>query len=96
MPESMLGKWAGSLAVVFLVLLVALVLGVGMGTLPRGTTVAIAFGTLTMVAAFAAFVTGVVSLIKSKDRSPVVILTVVLATVGVIIFTMEMLEGIAR
>ena len=95
MPKSMLGKWAGGLLVVFLVLFVALVVGVNGGTLPRGTTIAIAFGISTTLAAYATFITSLASLIRSKDRSPVVILAVVLGTIGAIIFTMEMLEGIA-
>jgi hypothetical protein len=94
-PVSMLGKCAGGLLVVFLVLFVALVVGVNGGTLPRGTKPAITFGISTTIAAYATFITSVASLIKSKDRSPVVILAVVFGTVGVILFTMEMLEGIA-
>ena len=94
MPKSMLGKFTCGLLVVFLVLFVGLVVGVNSGTLPRGTTVAIACGILTTVAGYATFITSIASLIK-KDRSPVVILAVVLGAVGVILFTMEMLEGIS-
>ncbi len=95
MPKSLLGKWAGGLLVVFFLLFVTLVAGVNSGTLPRGTPPAIAIGMGTTVAAYAMFITSLVSTIKSKDRSPVVILTVVLGAIGVLIFTMEMLEGIA-
>ena len=95
MPKSMLGKCAGGLLVLFFVLFVALVVGVNSGTLPRGTMFAITLGMSATVAAYATFITSVASSIKSKDRSPIVILAIVFGAIGVLIFTMEMLAGIA-
>jgi len=94
MPKSRLGKYAGGLLVVFLVFLVALILGVNSGTLPRGTPLAKTAGICTTIAAIATFVTAVISSIKFKDRSFVVILAVIFGTLGVILFTLETLEVI--
>jgi hypothetical protein len=94
MPKSKLGKYAGGLLVIFLVLLVAIMVGVNRGTLPRGTPLAKTAGICTMIAAIATFVTGVISAIKFKDRSFVVILAVIFGTLGVILFTLETLEVI--
>jgi hypothetical protein len=93
-PKSRLGKYAAGLLVVFFVLLVALMIGVNSGTLPRGTPLAKTAGICTMIAAIATFVTGVISLIKFKDRSFVVILVVIFGALGVILFTLETLEVI--
>ncbi len=94
MPKSKLGKYAGGLLVVFLVFLVALILGVNSGTLSRGTPLAKTAGICTTIAAIATFVTAVISSTKFKDRSFVVILAVIFGTLGVILFTLETLEVI--
>ncbi len=95
MPKSNLGRYAGVLLGVFLALLVALILGVNLGELPRGTPLTITVGMCTMIAGLATFVTGLVSLIKFKDRSSVVILAVFFGAIAVLLITMETLEAIA-
>jgi xanthosine utilization system XapX-like protein len=49
-------------------------------------------GTSALVAGLAAFVTGVVSLIKFRDRSPAVIATVAFGFLAVLITAMEVAE----
>jgi fluoride ion exporter CrcB/FEX len=95
MPKTKLGKWAGGLSVVFLVLLIALILGVNLGILSPGIPLAITVGICTMIAGFATFVIGVVSLAKFKDRSFVVILAIVLGSIAITIFIFEAVEAIA-
>jgi len=47
-----------------------------------------------MIAGIAAFVAGTVSLIKFKDRSFVVILATIFGSLAILIFIMEVVEGI--
>jgi hypothetical protein len=94
MPKTKLGKWAGGLSAVFVVLLIVVInernwLGLKIGD-PR----LIMLGTCMMISGIAAFVTGTVSLIKFKDRSPVVILAVVFGFIAIVITTMEVVEAI--
>ena len=96
MPKTKLGKWAGGLSAVFVVLLIVVInernwLGLKIGD-PR----LIMLGTCMMISGIAAFVTGTVSLIKFKDRSPVVILAVVFGFVAVLIIIMEVVEAIVE
>ena len=96
MPKTKLGKWAGGLSAVFVVLLIVVIneriwLGLKIGD-PR----LIMLGTCMMISGIAAFVTGTVSLIKFKDRSPVVILAVVFGFIAVLIIIMEVVEAIVE
>ena len=94
MPKTKLGKWAGGLLAVFVVLLVALILGMKLVGLMPGTPLIITLGTCMMISGIAAFVTGVVALIRFKDRSFVVILAVVLGFFASLLSIMEVVEGI--
>jgi hypothetical protein len=47
-----------------------------------------------MVTGIAAFVTGAISLFKFKDRSFVVILATIFGSIAILIFIMEVVEGI--
>ena len=94
MPKTKLGKWAGILMAVFVVLLIVVLnerkwLGLKIGD-PR----LILLATSMMISGIAAFVTGTVSLIRFKDRSPVVILAVVFGFMAVLIIIMEVVEAI--
>jgi len=91
MPKTKLGKWAGALLVVFVVLIVALIFG----RWRPGTAPARIVGLGAGVAGIAAFVTGLVSLIKFKDRSFAVILAVVIGSLALLIGIMEVVEGIS-
>jgi hypothetical protein len=93
MPKTKLGIWAGGLLVVFVVLFIALIYGMN-GWRP-GTAPAVIVGFGAMIAGIAAFVTGLVSLVKFKDRSFVVLLAVIIGAIAVLIIIMEVVEGIA-
>src|SRR4030043_209412 len=94
MPKTKLGKWAGGLLVVFVLFLVALILGMKLAGLMPGTPLIITLGTCMMISGIASFVTGVVALIRFKDRSFVVILAVVLGFFASLISIMEVVERI--
>jgi xanthosine utilization system XapX-like protein len=63
---------------------------------PAGSMQARIIGTSSLIAGLAAFVTGLVSLIKLRDRSPAVIATVVLGALAVLVTLMEAAEGLGR
>jgi hypothetical protein len=94
MPKTKLGKWAGGFLALFVVLLVALILGMRLAGLMPGTRLIIILGIGMMISAIAAFVTGVVALFRFKDRSFVVILAVVLGFFASLLSIMEIVEGI--
>jgi hypothetical protein len=94
MPKTKLGKWAGGLLAVFIVFLVALIIGMKLAGLMPGTPLIITLGTCMTISGIAAFVTGVVALIRFKDRSFVVILAVVLGFFASLLSIMEAVEGI--
>lgn len=97
MPKSKLGRWAGGLGLVFVVLLV----GVfqpggrpGLFRLEAGTPLANIVGTSMLLVGVAALVTGLVSRIRYKDRSIVVILAIVVGCIAVLAVVMELAEAL--
>ena len=94
MPKTKLGKWAGGLSAVFLLFILALILGRNLAGFQPGTPLIVIVGICAMIAGIAAFVTGTVSLIRFKDRSFVVILATVFGSLAILIFIMEVVEGI--
>jgi hypothetical protein len=86
MPKTKLGKWAGILMAVFVVLLIIAVLN---GGLRAGDPLSIMLETCMMISWIAAFVTATVSLIKFKDRSLVVMLAAGFGFIGVLISIMD-------
>lgn len=93
MPKTKLGKWAGGLSAVFLVLLIALILGMNVAGWQPGTPLSLIVA-CAMIAGVATFVTGVVSLIKFKDRSFVVIFATIFGSIAILILIMEVVEAI--
>jgi hypothetical protein len=91
MPKSYLGKLAGGFAAVFLVLFAALI---KLAPHRGGGPELIILGIVALVSGIAAFITGMVSLIKFKDRSFVVILAIIIGSLAALIFVGELLEGI--
>ena len=72
-PKSLLGRWSVGLAAAFILLLVlsGVLTGLGgVGPGPVGPIVGVAFG----ISGIAALVTGLISMIKSKERSILVYL----------------------
>jgi hypothetical protein len=92
MPKTKLGKWAGGLLVVFVVLLAALIYGMNVAGWQPGTPLSITVGTCAMIAGIATFVTAVISLVKFKDRSFAVFLAVIIGLIAVLIATIEVGE----
>jgi hypothetical protein len=94
MPKTKLGKWAGGLSAVFLLFLIALILEKNLlGILP-GTPLARIVGICMMIAGIATFVTAVVSLVKFKDRSFVVILATIIGIIAMLSVVIEVVEGL--
>ena len=93
MPRTQLGKWAGILIAVFYVLLIALISGWNLLGLREGTPLVIIVEVCIMISGIAAFVTGTISLIKFKDRSPVVILAAGFGFIALLHLVRNLLEG---
>ena len=80
MPKTSLGRWSVGLAaacIVLLVLLVVLVGGLGLGVVKPGSLGAFMLGFAFGISDIAALVTGVISIIKTKERSILAFLAVV-------------------
>lgn len=93
-PKTKLGKWAGGLSAVFLVFLIALILGRNVMRIQPGTPLIVIVGICMMIAGTAAFVTGMMSLFKLKDRSFVVILAIIFGFLAILIIVLEVAESI--
>ena len=94
MPKTKLGKWAGGLLAVFLVFFIALILGRNLAGFQPGTPLIVIVGICAMIAGIATFVTAVLSLVKFKDRSFVVILATIIGIIAMLIVVMEVVEGL--
>ena len=94
MPKTKLGKWAGVLTAVSLVLFIALYLGINLLRVQPGALLIRIIGICAMMSGVAAFVTGAVSQIKFKDHSVVVIAATVLGSLAILFLIIELVEGI--
>ena len=95
MPKTKLGIWAGGLLAAFLVFLISLILLLQLAGYKAGSPQLIIVGICASVSGIAAFITGIVSLIKFKDRSFVVILATIIGSMVTLISIMEAVEAIA-
>jgi hypothetical protein len=89
-PKSLLGKWSAGLAAAFILILVlsSVLMGLGgVGPGPVGPILGVAFG----ISGIAALVTGLMSIIRSKERSILVILAVAAGLFVLIFFLGEFL-----
>jgi len=80
LPKTSLGRWSVSLAaacIMLLVLLVVLVGGLGLGVVKPGSLGAWMLGSAFVISNIAALVTGLISIIKTKERSILAFLAVV-------------------
>ncbi len=93
MPKTKMGRWAGGFLAVFLVFFIALILGSNLLNIAPGTPLIVMVGICATIFGIAAFVTGVISLIKFKDRSFIVILAVVIGFIASLLMIMEVVEG---
>ncbi len=76
----------------FLVLLAALLLGMKLSRLTPGAPLTIILGTCMMFAGMATFITAVISLVKFKDHSIVVMAATVIGTIAVPFLIVEIIE----
>ena len=81
-PKSLPGKYALGLLIIFLLCLIAITIGVYSGITPRGSLQARTIGVSMLIAGLAAFITGLISLIKYKDRSPAIISTIIFGAIA--------------
>ena len=100
LPKTPLGRWSVGLAaacIVLLVLLVVLVGRLGIGVVKPGSLGAFMLGFAFVISDIAALVTGLVSIIKTKERSILaflaVVITVLLTLFGLWIFISEEFLG---
>jgi hypothetical protein len=81
MPRTRLGTWAGWLLIVALVLLTTLIIGYNTdvlgGWFGQGTPSGVALWVAAAIASLATLITGVISWLRLKDRSAVVIVATI-------------------
>jgi hypothetical protein len=92
MPKTRLGRWAGGLLAVFLVFLVALILGMKLAGLIPGTPLIVGLGICMMFAGIATFVTAVISQVKFKDHSIVVMAATIIGSIATLFIIIEIVE----
>ncbi len=78
----------------FLVSLIALVLGMNVAGWQPGTPLSRTVGMCMVISGLATFIPGIVALIKFKDRSFVVILAAILGSFAILVTIMEVVEAI--
>lgn len=96
MPKTKLGKWAGGLIAACLLFFLIVILLVLSGQKPRDPInlyLAIP-GICAGISGTAAFFTGVVSMIKFRERSILVILATIIGFIVMLIVVMEVVEGL--
>ena len=94
MPKSLLGKYASGLLILFLLCLIIIIVGVNSGMTPRGSIQAKIIGISMLVTGLATFITGLISLIKYKDRSAAIITTIIFGVIALLIIVIEISEMI--
>jgi hypothetical protein len=95
-PKSLLGRWSVGLGAAFIVVFVlsgvlTALGGVGVGPAPVGPIAGVALGVAFGVSGIVALVTGLISIIKSKERSILVFVAVVAGLFCLIFFLGEFL-----
>ena len=92
LPKTSLGKWSVILAAACIVLLVLLVVLLGRPGVERGSLVANMLGFGYIISGIAALVTGLINIIKTKERSILAFSAVVVMGL-VILFALIMFIG---
>lgn len=93
MPRTILGKWAGCLLVVCVVLLLWGIVSINTGLIERGSLPAMVSGVSMAVASVATLVLSLVSRLKYKDRSPVVLVAIIFGVLLGLVLSLELLGG---
>ncbi len=96
MPKSLLGKYASGLLILSLLCLITVIFGARNGMTPPGSIQARIIGISMLIMGVAAFITGLISLVKYEDRSPAIILTLFFGIIGVFITIIEVSEMIGH
>ncbi len=89
-PKSLLGRWSIGMGAAFILLQVlsSILTGLGgMGSGPIGPMIGVAFG----VSGIAALITGLISVIKSKERSILVFIAILVGLFCLLFFLGEFL-----
>ncbi len=94
MPKTRLGGWVRGLLVAFLLLLSALIIEGRLLKMRPGAPLILVVGIGLMIAGVAAFVVALVSLVKFKDRSFIVIAGAIIGFAVTLVVVMELLEMI--
>jgi len=89
------GRWAGGLLAAFLVFVITLAVLLNLAGYKAGSPQLIIVGICASVSGIAAFITGMVSLIRFKDRSFAVLLAVIIGSIAILITIMEVVEAIS-
>ncbi|MDD8015162.1 MAG: hypothetical protein PHX45_05675 [Acidobacteriota bacterium] len=95
MPKKKMRRWAGGLLAAFLVSLATLAVLLHLAGYKAGSPQLIIVGTCASVSGIAAFITGMVGLIKFKDRSFVVVLAVIIGSIVILMTIIEIVEAIS-
>jgi hypothetical protein len=94
LPSTVLGKWAGGLLLVFIALLTWTVVGVNFGGLERGTVLTDVVAVGMMGVGVVTFVTALLSRIKFKDRSWVIVLGMIVPALIVFAFVADAVAAV--
>jgi hypothetical protein len=93
LPTTLIGKWAGGLLLVFIVLLAWVIVGINFGGMERGSLLAAwAGGSMVFVGA-ATLVTGLLSQVKFKDRSWVIAVGMIVPALILIFVVVDLIVG---
>jgi len=79
LPKSSLGKWSVGLAAAFILLSILFAVLTGLGDEPGPFALIFVVNVVIGISFIAAFITGLVSIIKSKERSVLVFLALLLS-----------------
>ena len=94
MPKSLLGKYALGLLIIFLLCLILLILQFNTGITLLVSLPDMTFGVPVVITGIATFITGLISLKKYKDRSPVIILTIIFGAIVVLSTVLVILKEV--
>ena len=97
LPKTSLGRWSVGLGAAFILIFVlsgvlTALGGVGVGPAPVGPIAGVALGVAFAISGIAALITGLISIIKSKERSILVFLAVIAGLFCLIFFLGEFLS----
>jgi hypothetical protein len=91
LPKSSLGRWSVGLAAAFILLLILFAVLTGMGGEPGPFVLIFIVNVVIGISFLAAFIAGLISIIKSKERSILVLLAVALGFCALLFYLGEFL-----